>query len=458
MKPPAFSVPVYALNSPLELPIYLLLAVLCALGAVFFIRVLYAAEHHFDKLPIALPYRTMIGMLLTGIVALAYPQVLGPGLEFIGSSIANDISLSLGFIAGLVLAKLLATTFTLGAGNSGGVFAPALFMGAMLGAVIGQVGHQFWPGVVAHPGAFALVGMASLFAGAARSPITAIIIVLEMSNDYRLILPLLMTVVVTTLLSDLLYSDSIYTRKLKLRGIQLQSGQDIDLLQSVNVDEVMSSDDITLAPGMPMAEAIPYFQNTHHNGFPIVDGRNALRGIITLTDIEKAQEAQLAETTPIAQIGSNENVITVYPDDPIYLALRRMNVYGIGRLPVVSREDSSIYLGMIRRANVLKAYDIALQRKAEEQHRQKYLKLRDMQTTTFIEVVVEPGAPMVGLTLSEFPYSESCLLVSVWHDGSMRIAHGSTKIAAGDRIVAFADQVMKHRIREQFVLPASTDT
>src|SRR5690606_32267659 len=130
-------------------------------------------------------------------------------------------------------------TFTLGTGNSGGVFAPALFMGAMLGGLVGQIGHQLFPTIVVSPGAFALVGMAALFAGAARSPITAIVIVLEMSNDYRLILPLLMAVIITTILSDILHPDTIYTRKLRLRGIHMKPEQDIDVLQDVRVAEVM---------------------------------------------------------------------------------------------------------------------------------------------------------------------------------------------------------------------------
>ncbi|MDQ7026516.1 MAG: chloride channel protein [Anaerolineae bacterium] len=452
----AFRVPVYALNSPLELPLYLILAILSAIGAVLFIRILYFAEHKFDSLPLSLPIRTTIGMVLTGIVALAFPEVLGPGLEFIGQTIALDISLTIKIIIGLFIVKLLATTFTLGAGNSGGVFAPALFMGAMVGALVGQVGQQLWPTVVLHPGAFALVGMAAMFASAARAPITAIIIVLEMSNDYRLILPLLMTVVIATLLADFLYPDSIYTRKLTLRGIRLHSGQDIDLLQSVSVEDAMTRGYVTVPPDMTLEQLIPIFQASHHHGFPIVDAHNHLQGIVTLTDIEHAQEKQMPLSATTMEVGTHHNMVTAHPDDLIYLALRRMSIYNIGRLPVISREDSQTFLGMIRRSDIIKAYDIALRRKAIQQHRGKYLKLRDTEDNSFIEVTVEEGAPMVGRTLAQFPHSDNCLLVSIWRNGEAMIAHGSTQIEAGDRVIAYVQHDAAKTIQEQFTCLAVT--
>lgn len=447
---PAFQVPMYTLNSALELPLYALMAVLCALGAILFIRVLYAAEHYFDHLPLALPWRTALGMGLTGVVALAAPQVLGSGLEFIGESITNDMSLGIGLMLALFFLKLLATTFTLGTGNSGGVFAPGLFMGAMIGGVIGQVGYQLWPQTVSEPGAFALVGMAALFAGAARAPISAIIIVLEMSNDYRLILPLLMCVMITTLLTELLHPDTIYTRKLRLRGVHLQYGQDVDVLQSVQVHEVMNRDYIKIKPDTTLRHLMPMFNTSHHHGFPIVDDDERVLGIVTLTDLERATRNETALETPVTQIGTTQNLITVYPDDAIHIALRRMNVYHIGRLPVVSRESPDHYLGMIRRENILRAYDIGLARKSIEQHRNKHFKLRDVERNTFIEVVVEADAPMVGHTLSEFKYSSNCLLVSVRRNAETMIAHGHTRIQVGDRITAYAEPTAHHTFYQQF--------
>lgn len=449
---PAFAVPAYGLNSPLELPLYGLLALLCALTAILFIRVLYGAEHLFERWQVPLPVKTAVGMMATGLIALLAPTatVMGPGLEFIGETIATDMSLTINVMLALLLLKLIATTFTLGSGNSGGVFAPGLFMGAMLGGLVGQMGAQIWPATVTAPGAFALVGMSALFAGSARAPITAILIVLEMSNDYRLILPLLMTVMLTTLITDFLHPDSIYTRKLALRGISLERGTDVDMLQSVMVHEVMSRDYPIIAPQTPLEELLPRFNMTHSHSFAIVDAQQTLRGIITLTDMEREIEAGGLKERTVMDAGTTAHLVTAYPDDPVYVAMRRLNMYHLGRLPVVAREDNRTYLGMIRRADIIKAYDVGLARKAIEQHRRQQYSLRDVEENEFIEVMVADDAPMVGQMLKAFPCSDDCLILSIRREGHTLIAHGDTTIQAGDVVTAYAYPEAHDAILAQF--------
>jgi CIC family chloride channel protein len=171
---PAFDVPAYPFQ-PSELPLYALLGVLAALVAVLFIRLLYWFENLFDEWSWHPALKGAIGMLLTAAVALTLPgrEILGPGLHFIGETIAEDISLSVGLMLALLLLKLLATCFTLGSGNSGGVFAPGLFMGALVGGILGTIAHGLWPDLARNPGAYAIVGMAAVFSSAARAPITA---------------------------------------------------------------------------------------------------------------------------------------------------------------------------------------------------------------------------------------------------------------------------------------------
>lgn len=447
---PAFIVPAYGLNSPLELPIYLLLGIVCSLVAILFIRVLYGAEHIFDGWNIPLPVKTAVGMGLTALVGFWKPEVLGPGLEFIGETIAEDLSVTISVMFVLLLLKLIATTFTLGAGNSGGVFAPGLFMGAMVGGIFGQIGAQLFPGVVTEPGAFALVGMAAVFAGSARAPITAIMIVLEMSNDYRLILPLLMTVIISTLIADLLHPDTIYTRKLALRGIQIERGHDVDLLQGVQITEVMSKDYPSVSPTTTMKDLLPRFNLTHHHGFAIVDEPNQLVGIITLTDVERVYKQPDFENLTVRDAGTTENLVTVFPHDPIYLALRRMNIYNIGRLPVISAKNGGKYLGMIRRADILRAYEVGLTRKSIEQHQHKHFDLRNVEENEFIEIVVDSDAPMVGQTLVEFPCSDSCHVVSIRRKGQVIIPQGDTKIEADDIVVAYVYPEAHEEVVAQF--------
>ena len=152
-------------------------------------------------------------------------EVLGPGTELIGNLIATDFKVPLAYAAALLGLKLLATVATLGTGNSGGVFAPGLFMGAALGGIVGEVAQLAFPTVVADPGAYTIVGMAAVFAGATRASITAVLIVFEVSGDYQLILPLMLATVLSTLVAEALFTESIYTLKLKLKGIELEDVQ-----------------------------------------------------------------------------------------------------------------------------------------------------------------------------------------------------------------------------------------
>ena len=234
---PAFAVPSYSLNHLAEIPIYIVLSLLTGVAAVVFIRVLYAAENRFDAWSIPLGFKASLGLVLTGAMALLLPnrEILGSGVHLIGEAIAEDFALPLGIMAALFVLKMLATTATLGSGNSGGIFAPTLFMGATLGGIVGTIAQQWFPTLVVHPGAYAIVGMAAMFSAAARAPITAILIVFEMSNDYQLILPLMLATVLATLVAERLYKDSIYTLKLTQRGIRLQQGRDEDVLESISV-------------------------------------------------------------------------------------------------------------------------------------------------------------------------------------------------------------------------------
>jgi len=444
---PAFQVPAYPLNSPLELPLYFVVSVFCAVGAALFIRVLYNSEHFFDNWPVPLWARAAVGMGLAGAVGLAAPEVLGPGLEFIGRVVANDVSFAYGFMLFLLLLKLVATSLTIGSGNSGGVFAPTLFMGAMIGGLFGTVGHSIRPDIIVNPGAYALVGMAAMLSGAVRAPITAIIIVLEMSNDYRLILPLLMAVVVSTLIGDIVQPDTIYTKKLALRGIRLRRGQDIDLLQTVDVEEVMTKDYLSVGPDASLGEVARLLNRSHHHGFPIIDRQNRLLGIVTLTDIDRAEEKGIAYETPVVDVATTVELVTVFPDDPMHLALQRMNTYKIGRLPVVTHDDAR-YVGMIRRSDIMQAYEISLTRRFVERRRRDRAKLR-LENSRFVDVEVAENAPMVGQKILEFPLSDKCLIVSLQRGHETIVPHGHTTIQPGDWITIYGPNNLEE-IEKQF--------
>ena len=214
---PAFVAPAYQLVSPRELPLYFLMGVIIGLAAVLYVRVLYRAEGLFSDLTIPDALKPAVGGLIVGLVLRFFPQVYGSGLTAMESALWVRFPWEL--LLGLFAAELLANCATLGSGGSGGVFAPSLYMGAMLGGTFGTLAHLLFPAWTATSGAYAMVGMAAFFAAAAKAPTTAILILFEMTNDYRIVLPLMAATVGSVYLSHWLLPHSIYTLKLRSRGL-----------------------------------------------------------------------------------------------------------------------------------------------------------------------------------------------------------------------------------------------
>ncbi|MFQ5577349.1 MAG: chloride channel protein, partial [Anaerolineae bacterium] len=424
-------------NAAIPWPNPWLLGILTALGAWLFVTTLYWFEDRFDEWQFPNALKPVVGGALLGALALYLPDTLGSGLEFIGQSLVGK--LLPGVMALLIFGKMLATNFTLGSGNSGGVFAPSLYMGAMLGGAFGVLVHTLLPGTTASAGAYALVGMAALFAAATHAPITAVIIVFEMSGDYRLILPLMFATVVSTLLSERLRRENIYTLKLVRRGIQIQSGRDVDVMQGITVGEVMRTLPETVSYTANLNEVMAEFNRTNRRGLPVVDEAGKLFGIITVQDVEQAMARNLSTRTPVKEIAI-KRVLVAYPDETMADVMRRMNVRDIGRLPVVSRDDPKNLTGIIRHQDLLRAYNLALTNRAKVQYRMERLKLRNVDNTEFVEVDITPGAPCAGKTIAnlagQLPYDS--VIISVHRaSGQVLVAHGDTCLEPGDRVVVY---------------------
>ena len=336
---------------------------------------------------------------------------------------------------------MAATNLTLGSGGSGGIFAPSLFMGAMLGVAFGIGLDSFFPGLNVQPGAYALVGMGAVFAGAAHAPITAVIMLFELTGDYRIVLPLMLTVIISTILSrSLLDNESIYTLKLTRRGIRLQSGRDVDILQAVTVEEAMTHKVDTVPTTMTLVELSEAFSRSRHHGFAVVDENERLWGIVTISDLERALARNAARSTPVNEIGTgNGDLQVTYPDETMDTVLSRMGTRGLGRLPVVSRLDRRHLLGLIRREDIISAYRTALTRRAELQHRAKRMRLRNIDETEFLEIPLTDQCAAVGKTLVEIAgqLPDECIVISIRRGNRVLIPHGDTIFQAGDRVTAF---------------------
>lgn len=433
-----FEVPSYTMISPWEVFSYALLGLLAALVAWLFVTSLYWFEDLFDGFHFANWLKPAVGGLMLGVLAYFLPYVMGSGLEYVEEAINGNMALPL--MAVLIFGKILATNFTLGSGNSGGVFAPSLFIGAMLGGTFGSLVHGVFPSITAEPGAYALVGMAALFAAATHASITAIIIVFEMSGDYGLILPLMFATVIATLVSERMRRENIYTLKLVRRGIQIKGGRDVDVMQGVHVREAMAPQLETVPYTLNLTELMTEFSRLNRRGLPVVDETGALYGIVSVQDVEKALDRGVSVTTTTVKDVATTDLVVAYPDETIAEVLPRLSTRDVGRLPVVSRENPKQLLGIIRRSDLLKAYNIALTNKAKIQHRLERLKLRHVDNTEFVEIDIHPEAICVGKTLSELARKlpREAVIISVRRaSGKVVIAHGDTRLEVGDRVEAF---------------------
>lgn len=452
---PAFNIPIeYGVNSLWEFLFYPFLGVLAAIVGVVFTRSLYWSEDLFDNIK-RLPewFKPAVGGALLGVLALVYPlvsltqpitwtgtpQIFNVGYDIIESALANEFIFSAGLI--LLTAKIIATCLTLGSGGSGGVFAPSLFMGAMLGTAFELVVDRFFPGLSAPPGAYALVGMAAVFAASAHAPITAVIILFELTGDYRIILPLMLTVVVATLLShQMLHGESIYSLKLSRRGVRLQRGRDVDILQGVTVREVMTKNIGTISMDTDLSDLTKIFSLSHSHGLMILDENNKLWGIVTLTDLESANSAGKPQSTKATEIATTWPYLKfTYPDETMGDALARMGALGLGRLPVVSREDPYHLLGLIWREGITDAYNLALARRIELQQDSQTVPDRNEEKTHFVQIPLVDSDRGIGKTVADVAgmMPDDCVLVSIQRDGRIIIPHGDTIFMPGDLVTAY---------------------
>jgi CIC family chloride channel protein len=353
----AFQVPTYELVSPGELLFYFILGVLCALAAFIFIKVLYVCEDFFEKkLTIPEFLKPALGGLAIGILALAAPQIIGLGYESINHALHDGM---LWYLAlGLIFVKIVAASVTLGSGGAGGVFSPSLFIGAMLGYAFGWLVHLFFPHSTATPGAYALVAMAGLVAGAMHAPITAIIIVFELTYDYHIILPLMITCIISTALATNLSRESIYTLKLVLKNIFLKFGAEIDIMKSMFVKDVYTPRAETIPAATKFNDIVNIVLSGKNTSFPVLDKSGSLVGMITLNDVkDNLFEKDVLKDILIAGDIAVKDFESVTPDDNCQTVLNRLRERNTEGLPVVSQNRPDKLLGMVWRRDVLVAYN-----------------------------------------------------------------------------------------------------
>jgi CIC family chloride channel protein len=360
---PAFATPAYELLSNWDLLFYFIFGFIAAIVGWAFIKLLYKTEDIFDLWKIPSWLKPAMGGLLIGIIGLFFPQIFGVGYPSIEKVLNGHLAPVL--VLALVGMKILATSLTLGSGGSGGVFAPSLFIGVMLGSSYGSALHALFPALPISAGAFALVGMGAVFAGAAQAPISAIFILFEMTGDYKIILPLMITCVISTLVVKNISRDSIYTLKLSRRGIDILKMKPNDLMDRIRVMEAMTETLITVKESDTVRNTGLLIKSTSRRGFPVLDPEGKLTGIVTQKDINKALNSGKADI-PVVEVMSRKLVVC-HPEDTVTSALKKLGEQNIGRIPVVDSRDPSRLIGLITREAIIEAYNRVLHQETKKE-------------------------------------------------------------------------------------------
>lgn len=344
----------YTLINPIqESVLYLLLGFLCALISVLFMRSFYATKDFFSSINIHPILKPGIGGLCVGSIGFFYPQILGVGYESINAALANEISFKLLLI--LMFLKMIAFSLTLGSGGAGGSLVPSLFIGSMVGGAYGHVVNYLYPDMTSMPGAYALVGMAALFAGISRAPLTAILIIFELTHDYNLVMPVMLAAVASNLTSTAINSESIFTEYLRRRGFTIRRGKEVDIMSSLTVSNAMKKNVHTISLNKKVSSLISLMHSSRHAGFPVMEADGKLWGIVTLKDLrDKVQLGELEKS--ISEIAT-PNPIVAYPDQPLDEVLQILAKKDIGRMPVVSCDDKTKLIGIITRSDIVDLYD-----------------------------------------------------------------------------------------------------
>lgn len=447
---PAFRVPAYAFNSAWELPLYLGLGGLAGPVAALYVKALYVAQDLFQGWRGPRWLKPAAAGAAVGAVGIFLPQVLGVGYETIEQVLNGELP-GVALLLALLAAKLVLTPVSIGGGFVGGVFAPSLFLGAMLGGAYGQLANELLPALHIAPPAFAMVGMAAVLAGAVHAPLTAILLLFEMTHDYRIILPLMFSVVISLLISQQLRHDSVYTLSLARKGIRIERGRDVDVMESVRVGEVMLRETFMLPADFPVQQLAGQFLQTGRHGFAVADSEGRLLGIVSVEDYRRAMSGELGpiDSLTVGDIATRD-LITVYPDDTLATALRRMAPRDLSRLPVVTRDNPRQLLGVIRRSDAVRAYDVALSHRAAMRHRTHQARLGAFLTDKLDveEVTVEPGASCEGKCVREVAWPGECVLTTLRRGRQVLIPHGDTVLKAGDVLTVVAEGEACEAVRQ----------
>ncbi len=461
----AFQVPAYKLVSAFELIPYTILGILAGFVALGFIWVLYFSENAFEEWNIPEWVKPAIGGLVIGGMALWIPNLYGVGYETINEALHG--SLALWFLLLLIPLKILATSITLGSGGSGGVFAPSLFLGASAGGIIGIIFHSLFPAMTADPGAYALVGMGAVVAAATQAPITAILIIFELTNTYHIIIPLMFSCIISTLITTNIKKESIYTQKLKFKGINLTEGREESILKAIPVSHVMTSPVTYFNYTVNLETICDVALKSPQHIFPVVDEEMNYRGYFSMGELKSV----LFDKGDLANLVIAEDIIegteTVPVDANVHDAMDMLSRNGLEEIPVV---DGNKLAGLVAAKQILEIYQMELRKRELAMAVVSKKKFSDLTEGLYVgggfrldELPVLDS--LVGKTLRETNFRANFGLEIIMIRSARRkkevLPRPEYRFQAGDRVlvVGTLEDIMKYQEKRELAehpLPSTT--
>jgi CIC family chloride channel protein len=362
---PLFHVPGYRLVHPVEFAVYALLGVVGGLGSVCFVKLLLGIRARFLRMPKwTIWFQPVAGGLAVGLMGYFVPEVMGVGYDIVDKVLNGGLILPLMVL--LAVLKIVATALCYGSGNAGGIFGPSLFIGAMIGGAVGSVAHALFPAYTATPGAYALVGMGTAFAGIVRTPMTSVIMIFEVTRDYTIIVPLMISNLIAFFISYKLQPGPIYEALAHQDGVHLPTSGSRSDAGRVLVAQAMRPAPEVFPPEMQISEAVERVRGQALNAWPVAE-ETGLWGMIRKEKLEGAVEHGLADKSLADILGegfprhlpSASEFPHLHADHSLSLALERMGANGLNVLPVVSRANLRQLIGIVTLEDVLRSYGIA---------------------------------------------------------------------------------------------------
>ncbi len=467
-----------------EYPLYALLGLIAALVGLAFVRTLYGMEDLIDRLWTPRPEwaRPVVGGLALGLLLLALPQLYGVGYAPLEQAIGGQDSLAL--LALLLVGKLVATSLTIGIGGSGGVFAPSLYMGGMLGTAFGIVANTLFPGQVAPAGAYGLVGMGAVFAAAAHAPITSVLILFELTGDYQIILPMMTAIAVSAGLSAVVANDTIYTLKLRRRGIDVMRGRSASLMSLLTVQDAMRPVPVPVRTDASLTEVVDRLVVEGVEALPVVDEDGVYSGIVTADGVEERMRANMLDATA-ADLA--QHVPAVRAGETLDQALERLVTHGAAGLPVLAGDDGRV-IGWLTHRDLLRSYGSAEPPggpptgsggRARDSRRPGTIvsvdgggqnRARDHDTASppspgqswlrnfrIVDLEFTTGEPPVGSTMRSMRWPALALPIMVRREGLTFAPTEATVLQVGDRVTVLVEHEQANGLADLLVANAADD-